>query len=447
MKLMKGNRISLIIFFAMFGLFLFACNILLPTENIELNNEEVQAKPTKAISTQMPAQAASPVEITAYDKYALWTNGTKLRGANTWQRIVEPEYDGYEFLGDGYIGPQYTQEDFDRLAALGANYVNLSHPGLFTERPPYVLDEQVQTNLDNMIAMAAQADLFVVITFRTGPGRNDFTFYRDDDWFADEDLIENIWHDADAQQAWVEMWRYTAERYKGNQVVVGYDLMCEPNAAEIVDEWDKDIFYATYGGEVEDWNRWYPQIVSAIREVDSDTPILIGGDGYSALDWLPYVQVINEPLLVYTFHQYAPSTYTHQGASLFANTYPGHFDADYDGQKEDVDIHWLKHYLSTANNFSSQYGVPVAVNEYGVQRWQPGAAQFMNDEMQMFEEMGLNYALWVWDPEWQPWLDKVNRFTFRFGDDPNSTEEIPSELQDVILEFWSHNTIRPSTYQ
>jgi len=62
------------------------------------------------------------------DKWSLWTQGTKLRGANTWQRIVVPELDGPEFLGSGYIGPPYTQADFDELGALGANYVNLSHP-------------------------------------------------------------------------------------------------------------------------------------------------------------------------------------------------------------------------------------------------------------------------------------------------------------------------------
>jgi hypothetical protein len=65
------------------------------------------------------------------DKWTLWTDGTQLRGANIWQRVVVPELDGDEFLGDGYVGPPFTQADFDRLAALGANYINLSHPGLF----------------------------------------------------------------------------------------------------------------------------------------------------------------------------------------------------------------------------------------------------------------------------------------------------------------------------
>ena len=39
---------------------------------------------------------------------------------------------------------------------LGANYVNISHPGLFGEDPPYVLDEAVQDNLDRLLDMIAK---------------------------------------------------------------------------------------------------------------------------------------------------------------------------------------------------------------------------------------------------------------------------------------------------
>ena len=169
---MRYVKVGILLLLA--SLFL-SCNLLVGTP--EAPSPPPSPEPA---SPSQPAPTLLPPEP-ALDKWSLWTNGTQLRGANTWQRIIVPEYDGEEFLGEGYIGPPYTQEDFNRLAALGANYVNLSHPGLFTERPPYVLDEQAQANLDNMIAMAAEADLFVVITFRTGPGRNDFTFYRDDD--------------------------------------------------------------------------------------------------------------------------------------------------------------------------------------------------------------------------------------------------------------------------
>jgi hypothetical protein len=359
---------------------------------------------------------------------------------------VVPEYDGDQFLGNGYIGPPYSQDDFDRLAALGANYVNLSHPGLFTERPPFVLDEAVQDNLDRMIAMAAEADLFVVITFRTGPGRNDFTFYRDDHWFAPEDLIESVWDDAEAQAAWVEMWRYTAERYRDLPNVVGYDLMCEPNSNEILDEWDQDEFDADYGGSLYDWNAWYPDIVEAIREVDPETPILVGGNGYSALDWLPYLEHIEAERIVYTFHQYAPFPYTHQEPGE-AHTYPGRLDTDYDGVEESFDRAWLESFLSTAGDYANAHEAVVAVNEYGAARWGQGTAVFMRDEMAFFEALGLNYALWVWDPEWRPWNEGVNFLNFRFGPDPENVTDVENELQSVIADYWSHNTVRPSLFR
>ena len=62
--------------------------------------------------------------------------------------------------------------------------------------------------------MIHKADMFAVITFRTGPGRSDFTFYSEGagDWFDPELLREWVWEDKTSQEAWIEMWRYTAER-------------------------------------------------------------------------------------------------------------------------------------------------------------------------------------------------------------------------------------------
>ncbi len=398
------------------------------------------------ISNPQPSPRPGTQTFSELNKWWLWTHGTQLRGANTWQRIVVPKYDGDQFLGDGFIGPPYTQTDFNRLADLGSNYVNLSHPGLFTDRPPYVLDERVQANLDGMIAKAAAADLFVVITFRTGPGRNDFTFYRDDDWFASKDLIENVWNDREAQQAWVEMWRYTAGRYRDNPYVVGYDLMCEPNSNEIVDEWDQEEFAAAYGGSTYDWNAWYPDLVKAIRQVDPETPILVGGNGYSALDWLPDLDTLDADHIVYTFHQYDPFLYTHQDPRD-GYSYPGRLDTDYDGRQEPFDRAWMESFLSIASEYADEQEAVLAVNEYGVARWAPDASSFLRDEMELFEEQGLNYALWVWDPDWSPWTEEVNVFNFRFGPDPQNKTVLDNAVESVIAEFWTRNTVRPSLFR
>lgn len=381
------------------------------------------------------------------DKWSLWADGTSLRGANTWQRIVIPELDGPEFLGSGHIGPPYTQEDFNDLAAHGANYVNFSHPGLYTERPPYNLDKQVQANLDQLILMASRADLFVVITFRTGPGRSDFTFYRDGagDWFDQDLLIEWVWTDPQAQEAWVDMWRYTADRYHHHPNVVGYDLMCEPNSNDVsLGIYEPSDFYPRYAGSLYDWNQFYPRLVAAIREQDPETPILVNAMNWGAVRWLPYLAIIDDPHIVYTAHQYEPqSEYTHQESPAL-NTYPGSFDLDWDGEPDPFDRAWLQEHLSILVDFQEQHRVPIAVNEFGIERWVPGADRFIQDEMEFFEAHGINHALWVWDPCWDPWSSSVSGMNYRYGPDPENISPVDNDLLSIIMEFWALNTVHPS---
>ena len=411
--------------------------------------------PTSPPPTETPPPESPPPEPA--DKMLLWNmeTGPHLRGANLWQRRVYLELDGPEFMGPGPFGPPCTQEDFDKLAALGCNYVNISHPGLFTEKPPYRLDKTVQDNLDTLLDMIFEADMFAVISFRTGPGRSEFTFVSGDvgDWFDESYLNDSVWQDRNAQNAWVEMWQYTAERYKDNPVVAGYDLMVEPNSNECgsdyihdyLDIWDPEEFYSEYGGTLYDWNQLYSRIITGIREVDENTPILVGGNGYSGIEWLPYMKVVKDKRTVYMIHQYLPTQYTHQPPNRITCSYPGKCDVDWDGQKEQLDRGWLEDLLSTIDTFTAKHHVPVAVNEFGATRWVPGAAEFMDDEIGLFEEKGVNHALWEWQV-WEPFSEKVSYFNFLLGPDPDNTTEVPNDLKDVITKYWAYNTVRPSTF-
>jgi len=442
-----GSRlISLAVTATLAGAVLVTACALAPGRVIEVPHSAEPAVPLEVSATQAIASIEPPATA---DKWWLWTHGTQLRGANIWQRIVVPDLDGPEFLGSGYIGPPITQIDLDALAALGANVVNLSHPGLYTERPPYVLDEQVQANLDHVIEMAAQADLFVVITFRTGPGRSDFTFYRDGagDWFDAELLIESVWTDPAAQDAWVDMWRTAAERYRDEPVVVGYDLMCEPNGEGIfLDVYDPEAFFPAHAGSLLDWNQLYPRIVSGIREVDAETPILVSAQGWGAVRWLPGLEPVNDPRVVYMVHQYEPQeAYTHQDPAG-GNSYPDELDLDGDGAADRFDRAWLAEYLSAVESFQRAHGAPVSVNEFGVERWVPQAAAFMADQMELFESYGMNHSLWAWDPAWAPWTGSVNGMNYLFGPDPENAVPVENELLGVITAFWARNTVRPSNF-
>ncbi len=400
-------------------------------------------KPTPPQPTELPASPG--------DKWSLWTNGTQLRGANIYQRLVVVEMDGSEFVGSGRVGPPYTQEDLNNLAALGANYVNISHAGLFTERPPYELDEAVQANLDNLLDMIAQADMFAVISFRTGPGRSEWSVCCGNavgDWLNESYLNDEVWRDREAQDAWVEMWRHTAERYRQNPIVAGYDLMVEPNANDVwLDEWDPEVFTEAYGGSLYDWNQLHPRISAAIRQVDPNTPILTGGMSYSGIEWLPFIESTSDGRTVYTAHQYEPHVYTHQWWDDIQFGYPGFFDTDWDGVDDRFDRDWLDELFWTVDDFMEEVGAPVAINEYGMMRWVPNAVEFLDDEMALFEQWGINYAIWVWEVSYPPFAEEVHHFNFRYGVDPqNIQDDLSNDLIKILRSYWELNTVRPSNF-
>jgi len=380
-------------------------------------------------------------------KWKLWQSGPNLRGANVYQRRVYEELDD-GLLGTGPIGPPYSQEDFNRLARLGANYVNLSHPGLYSEDPPYILDPEVQKNLDEFIEMARKADLFVVIAFRTGPGRSDFSILREGagNWFPHHYIKDDVWKDPVAQDAWVEMWKYTAQRYKDDPIVVGYDLMVEPNSNDIVGMDSPAQFYAAYTNSTYDWNLLYPRIERAIRQVDPDTPILIQANGYSSIEWHKWLKRPNCDKIIISVHQYEPFEFTHQEFENARFSYPGRIDLDWDGEEDNFDTGWLDSFLDQIDSISSRTSLPVAVTEFGAMRWVSGAADFLNDEMAFFEKTGANYAIWLWESSWSPYVKEVNCFNFRFGTDPLNKQDIDgNELMQVVETYWKKNIMKPTT--
>ena len=418
--------------------------------------EPTEPPPTATVSptaTSLPVTATAPPTETpltsAYDKFSLWVDGPHLRGANIYQRRVYPELDGDSF-GPGRVGPPFTETDFTTLASLGANVVHISHPGLFSENAPYELDEAMQANLDQLLDWIYAADMFAVIGFRTGPGRSEFTFFHGEEgsWFDESYFNEQVWVDADAQAAWAEMWRHTAAHYAGHPAVVGYELMIEPNSHAVwLDEWDPERFYADHSGSLYDWNPLAAQISTAVREVDVETPILIGGMAYSSAAWLPYLEPTGDPRTVYVVHQYAPFAYTHQEPGSTAFTFPGQVDENGDGQPEPFDISWLLALFDQINLFRIRTGAPVAVSEYGIVRWAADGPAFLVQQQNLMEQYGLNYAIWSWSSSWGL-TQGYDGFIYRFGPDPENHQVMPdNELTVALRVVWLQNEKRPSTME
>ncbi len=383
------------------------------------------------------------------DAWALWQNGPWLRGANVYQRRVFPELDGTLFYGPGPFGPPYTQDDLRALAAEGANWVVLSVPGPYTVTRPYRPDPAAFDHLLSLVDMAAQADLFVVVAVRAGPGRSEFSILREGagDWFDPSYLHEEVWSEPEARRAWAAMWRWLARRLCEHPAVVGYELMVEPNADDIVGlAGDPEAFYARYEGTGYDWNTWYPDLVRAIREVDTQTPILVSPLGYADPLWLPYLRPVADERLVYSVHLYGPHAYTHQEPEpTLAYHYPGLIPNDQE-TPEWVDAARLEEEARALAAFREQMQVPIAVTETGVIRWEPGADVFMRDRLEALERYGLNYAVWMWYPDWPALRQGDHDFNFRLGPDPRPGAEQANALWNTYRHVWARNTVRLSLW-
>lgn len=348
------------------------------------------------------------------DEIGLWTGAAKLRGSNVFMgRNPEGGPGGF---GDG----GFSQADFDALAKAGANYVQISHAGLFAERPPFGLDQAAEANLDRTLDMVAKAGMFAVIAIRSGPGRNEDAITGR----KKASLYEPIWGDAAAQDAWVGMMKHIAARYKSNPIVVGYDPMVEPNNWDRVGYPDPQEFYAKHGNTLGDVNQLHAKVTAAIRQVDTSTPILLEGEAYGSPPWLPYLKVTGDARTVYTVHDYEPFDYTHE---LKPGGYPGTYDLNGDGQTETVDRAALERHMQVVRDFGASKGVPVAVTEFGVHRTATDAAKYLTDRVAIHEGIG-NWASWTWQPAG--------------FDDPFSMHD-PSAVHDVLVNAWQRNCVRP----
>lgn len=377
------------------------------------------------------------------EKIDLWRGGTYLRGANIWQKYNDPEE------CPDKICPAYLEPDIQDLKLWKANLVNISHPGLFSEelnaQNQYEEVIPIRKNLLQLIEWCQKRDVFVVVAFRTGPGRKEEIFNK-------PLPPSRVWSDAEARKAWVRMWGATAELLKDYPSVVGYDLMVEPET----------------GGEPEKWRSLAKEILTEIRRVDKKTPVLIEMADWGGVDTLDNLNPAEfDPTgklnVVYSVHQYEPSDYSQQqeGRQYCCEPDPDckesppeedkyvEFSGDYPGQ--------LKGAYNTIKNWrqghESKLGIkiPVAVNEFGVVRWagrwnsrgrdkgaKPDGHKFIEAQQKLLEELGANYAIWKWDPRGCLGDDDFN---FRHGQLFETHTDVDNKLAKSVKKFWARNKV------
>jgi cysteinyl-tRNA synthetase len=291
-------------------------------------------------------------------------------------------------------------------------------------------------DLDNLIEWAEEVGLYVVIHYRTGPGRSE------GDIVGEGIQIDDVWREPAARGGWIDMWQFTAHRYRESPVIVGYNLMVEPHPNTLIDpdgELEPLEAQAQMQGTNMDWNSLAAEITGAIRQVDPDTPIIVNSLNWASAEWFPSLQVTGDPRTIYSHHAYDPDVYTNQDKGEDDISYPDVVEDS--GERIEFDRSWLVSMYLPVREFGSVYQVPGYVGEFGALRWVPDGQTFLEDQIDIFEENGWNHAVYVWRGD-EPEFDGFN---LEYGPDPENHELVAENpLLNLFRESWRQNIYFPT---
>jgi endoglucanase len=141
-----------------------------------------------------------------------------------------------------------------------------------------------------------------------------------------------------------ELWRGIATRFLGVRGQLAFELLNEPLMSAA------------------DWNGLLPGVLAAVREVDPERLVVVGGADASSVAGLRELQPPADDRLVATVHYYEPFHFTHQGAGWLpgADAWLGATWGTADDRAA------VTTDLSEAAAWASERGVPLYVGEFGV---------------------------------------------------------------------------------
>ncbi|MFZ1080496.1 MAG: glycoside hydrolase family 5 protein [Candidatus Kryptoniota bacterium] len=220
----------------------------------------------------------------------------KIKEANS-PRLIYEVFD--ELIGqekskkfwEAYRSNYITRKDIEFIKGLGLNSVRVPFNfKLFVdEDKPSQWDSTGFQLLDSVVTWCREAGLWVILDMHCAPGGQ--TGDNIDDSYGYPFLFES----EESQRLTVELWQKIADRYRDETTVIGFDLLNEPIAPYFDVEKINPLLEPLY-----------KRITAAIREVDTNHLIFLGG-----AQWDSNFNVFGKPFdskLVYTFHKYWSDT-------------------------------------------------------------------------------------------------------------------------------------------
>ncbi len=256
--------------------------------------------------------------------------------------------------------------------------------------------------LIQVLDWAEQSGLKVVITNLSVPGLR---------WIQQNQSVPDhrLWQDFKYHRETEIYWKELATVLKDHPAVVGYNLLNEPHPEKVPPVFS-DWFSGDYGTwkynarhTPRDLNLFHRELVKAIREVDSETPVILDA-GFYAHPWaFKVLDPVKDPHVLYSFHMYEPFAFTsHENRGKYS--YPGEVPI---GENANPPIvHWdasdINTFLEPVRAWSKQHAIPanrIFASEFGVFRVNNGAASYLEDVVSSLKSSGWHWAFYSYQED------------------------------------------------
>ncbi|MBN2316684.1 MAG: HEAT repeat domain-containing protein [Sedimentisphaerales bacterium] len=327
----------------------------------------------------------------ANDKLAFWD--VQRKGANCFN--VTPEEPWFKAAHE--LGIQWVRMTYDKWKGQQRDFL-MGDAGNFTGI--------VQEDLAKLIQVLDWADKYnikVVIAPLSLPGNR---------WVQNNDNRRDLrlWNNRKYWRQAADFWRDLAASLKDHPAVYAYNILNEPipemktGIAEHGPASRYASWYPKYRGTAHDLPAFYKTVIDAIRQVDSETPIMLDAGWYAQPAAFVYWPKFDNEKVLYSFHMYEPYQFTnHKNFHEEHNyTYPGMIP--YAGK----DVHWSKQqietYLSPFFEWANAQKIPsnrLVCGEFGCYRRNQGCKAYLTDVIAVLNSHGLHWAFYSFrEDEW-----------------------------------------------
>ncbi|ADW68526.1 glycoside hydrolase family 5 [Granulicella tundricola MP5ACTX9] len=283
-----------------------------------------------------------------------------------------------------------TPDDFKLIKGLGFDHVRVSiDPDPLIAMPMSgALRPEAMARLDKTVAQLEAAGLNVVLDVHAG-----------------QDFVGKLANGEDGAANFFSFWSEFAKHFAGTDPEkVFFEVLNEPTMTDLYR-----------------WEGIQARAVARIRSVAPQHTILATASNYSGIDTLLALEPVRDENVIYTFHDYEPFWFTHQGANWGAQGWIFLRGVPYPatpqtigkvlGQEQDERVRlWVQRFgydhwdatrvgmeIAAAADWAQKRGVPLYCGEFGVYRTYADAKSrdtWISDMRTALESKHICWAMW-----------------------------------------------------